>query len=87
LVGGHSGTLGREPPLTYFGSRLTVCLVTDSRHCFKSGHCQIQIRPLNLAQSMRKKTWVFLRALFSPAYGDRGRRLRRSNREESDGLV
>jgi hypothetical protein len=38
FVGGHSGTLGTEPPLTYFGLPLTVCLVADSRRSFKSGH-------------------------------------------------
>jgi hypothetical protein len=34
--------------LTYFGLPLTVCRVTDSRRSLKSGHCQIQIRPLAL---------------------------------------
>jgi hypothetical protein len=48
FVGGHSGTRGTEPLLTYFGLPLTVCRVTDSSRSLKSGHCQIQIRPLAL---------------------------------------
>ena len=38
FVGGHSGTLGTEPPLTYFGLPLAVCRIADSRRSFKSGH-------------------------------------------------